>query len=93
MIHDYIVLGLLDDGLSEEMLLDPKLTLEKAVSMAYQSKVVNNQQGIVRGTSHDSSELQRVWKFGGCEFQGQVSTSYLKDGCNQTTYKGVENAR
>ena len=58
MIHDYIVLGLLDDGPSENMLLDPKLILEKAVSMAYQSKVVNNRQGIVRGTSYDCSELQ-----------------------------------
>ena len=34
MIHDRIVVGLLDDGLSEKMQLDSHLTLEKAVSMA-----------------------------------------------------------
>ena len=58
MIRDRIVVGLLDDGLSKKMQLDPILTLEKAVSMARQSEAVHNQQGIVRGTSHDSGELQ-----------------------------------
>ena len=58
MIRDRIVVGLLDDGLSEKMQLDPNLTLEKAVSMARQSEAVHKQQGIVRGTSHKSSELE-----------------------------------
>ena len=40
MIHDRIVVGLLEDGLSEKMQLDPNLTLEKAVSMACQSEAV-----------------------------------------------------
>ena len=37
--------------------LDSNLTLEKAVSMVCQSEAVHKQQGIVRGTSHDSGEL------------------------------------
>ena len=58
MIRDRIVVGLLDDGLSEKMQLDPNLTLEKAVSMARQSEAVHKQQGVVRGTSHESDELE-----------------------------------
>ena len=57
MICDCIVVGLLDDGLSEKMQLDPNLTLEKAVSMARQSKAVHKQQGIIRGTTSHSGEL------------------------------------
>ena len=53
MIRDRIVVGLLDDGLSEKMQLDPNLTLEKAVPMARQSKPVHKQQGVVRGTSQE----------------------------------------
>ena len=49
MIRDRIIVGLLDDGLSEKMQLDPNLTIEKAVSMARQSEAVHKQQGIVRG--------------------------------------------
>ena len=58
MIHDRIVVDLLDDGLSEKMQLDPNLMLEKAVSMACQSEEVHKQQGIIRGTSHESGELE-----------------------------------
>ena len=57
MIRDRIFVGLFDDVLSEKMQLDPNLTLEKAVSMAHQSKAVHKQQGIVRGTTFHSGEL------------------------------------
>ena len=40
------------------MQLDPNLTLEKAVSMAYKSEAVHKQQGIVRGTTSHSGELE-----------------------------------
>ena len=58
MIRDRIVVGLLDNGLSEKMQLDPNLMLERAVSMACQSEAVHKQQGIVRGTSLKSGELE-----------------------------------
>ena len=58
MIRDRIVVGLLDDGLSEKMQLDSHLMLEKAVSMARQGEAVHKQQGIVRGTSHEKGELE-----------------------------------
>ena len=40
------------------MQLDPNLMLERAVSMACQSEAVHKQQGIVRGTSLKSGELE-----------------------------------
>ena len=58
MIRNCIVVGLLDNGLSEKMQLDPNLTLERAVSMARQSEAVHKQQGIVRCTSLMSGELE-----------------------------------
>ena len=65
MIRDRIVVGLLNDGLSEIMQLDPNLTLERAVSMACQSEAVHKQQGIVRGTSHKvASWSLRIWRLG-----------------------------
>ena len=42
--------------LSEEMQLNADLTLERAATMACQSEAVHKQQGIVRGTTQDSSE-------------------------------------
>ena len=63
MILNRIVVGLLDDGLSEKMQLDPNLTLERAVSMARQSEAVHKQQGIVRGTSLKvASWSLRIWR-------------------------------
>ena len=56
MILDHV--GLLHDGLSEKMQLDPNLTLERAVSMAHQSKTIHKQQGIVRGKSHKKGKLE-----------------------------------
>jgi len=43
MIRDRLV-GLLDDGLSEKMRLNPDLTLEKAVIMARQSGQSTNKK-------------------------------------------------
>ena len=58
MIRDHIVVGLLDDGLSKKVQMDPNLTLEKAVSMARQSEAVHKQLGVVRGSSHERGELE-----------------------------------
>lgn len=40
-----------------KMQLDPNLA-QRAVSMACQSEAIHNQQGVVRGISHDSGNLQ-----------------------------------
>ena len=48
MIRDRIVVGLLDDALSEKLQLDSRLTLETAVVTARQSEEVHKQQVVVR---------------------------------------------
>lgn len=44
MIRDRIVVGVLNQQLSEKMQLDPELTLEKATNLARQSEAVKKQQ-------------------------------------------------
>ena len=58
IIRVRLVVGLLDDALSEKMQLNAELTLEKAVTMDRQSETVHKQQSIVRGTAQDSSPLE-----------------------------------
>ena len=48
MIRDRIVVGLLDDALSEKLQLDSRLTLETAVTNPRQSDEVHKQQTVVR---------------------------------------------
>ena len=49
MIQDWIVAGLRDSNLSERLQTDPKLTLDKAITMALQKEAVREQQAVVRG--------------------------------------------
>ena len=49
MIHDRIVVGLLDANLSMKLQMDPELTLDKAVTLARQSEAIKQQQKVVRG--------------------------------------------
>ena len=48
MIHDRLVVGLRDKKLSEQLQMDPELTLEKAVTRVRQSELVKKQQDILR---------------------------------------------
>ena len=48
MIRDKIVVGLVDEQLSEKLQLDPNLTLKRAVDQARQKKAVRKQQAVVR---------------------------------------------
>ena len=48
MIRDRIVVGLLDTALSEKLRLDSDLTLEKAMTSAYQQEIARNQQILLR---------------------------------------------
>ena len=53
MIRDRIVVGLLDDAISEKLQLDARLTLETAVTITRQSEEVHRQQTVVRGKPTD----------------------------------------
>ena len=51
MIHDRIVVGILDGHLAEKLQMDPELTLEKALTQARQSEVVKKVQlGVMKQT-------------------------------------------
>ena len=50
MIRDCIVVGLQDAVLSEKLQLECDLTLESAISKVQQSKMIKQQQPMVRGT-------------------------------------------
>ena len=51
LIRDRIVVGLLDQKLSEKLQLVSDLTLEKAINSGRQTEVVKTQQSVVRGNS------------------------------------------
>ena len=51
MIRDRIVVGLLDQKLSEKLQLDSELTLEKAINSTRECEAVKKQQPVVRGIS------------------------------------------
>ena len=48
MIRDKIVVGLVDEQLSEKLQLDHNLTLKRAVDQARQKEAVRKQQAVVR---------------------------------------------
>ena len=61
LIRDRLVVGLLDNRLSERMQLDADLTLDKAVRMARQSEEVKKQQVSLRGdTKTQASDAKSV---------------------------------
>ena len=57
-------MGLKDKKLSEKLQLNPKLTLEKAVTQARQSETVEKQQDILQGTQPDppSANVEQISK-------------------------------
>ena len=48
MVRDRLVVGLRDKRLSEQLQMDPELTLEKAVTKAKQSELVKKQQEMLK---------------------------------------------
>ena len=59
LIKDRIVVGLRDRKLSEKLQLDTQLTLEKAISLAWQSETVKKQQPILHGEQPE--KIDRVY--------------------------------
>ena len=55
MIRDRIVVGLRDASIVQKLQMDPELTLDKAVTLAKQSKAVKTQQSVVRPPTTDDS--------------------------------------
>ena len=57
MIRDRIVVGIRSAKLSEKLQLDPKLTLETAVTQARQAEAVKLQQAVIRGEGAEYDTL------------------------------------
>ena len=57
MIRDRIVVGIRNTSLSERLQLDPKLTLESAVTQVRQSETVKQRQAVLRGSSTLAQEI------------------------------------
>ena len=53
LIRDRIVVGIKDKKLSEQLQLDSKLTLEKAITKTRQSETVKKQQTVLQETQSD----------------------------------------
>ena len=61
MIQDRIVVGLRDSNLSGRLQTDPKLTLDKAITMARRTEAVREQQAVVRGeTDNTCTRIEEV---------------------------------
>ena len=60
MICDMLVFGIRDSKLSENLQLDCKLTLEKAIVQACQKETVKQQQPLLRGGSVNKTTLQAL---------------------------------
>ena len=54
MIRDRIVVGILDQPLSERLQLDPSLTLKKAIDLARNAETVKIQQKVLREPEKES---------------------------------------
>lgn len=60
LIRDRLVVGLLDLGLSEELQLDPKLTLQSATKIARNSEIVKKQQSELRDRTEHGAAIEEL---------------------------------
>ena len=60
LIRDRIIVGILDNKLSETLQLDDQLTLEKAVNKVMQAEMIKKQQSTVRSVPTNSNEVSFV---------------------------------
>lgn len=62
LIRDRIVVGIRDAKLSENLQLDPDLTLERAIVKVKQSAAIKKQQPVLRGTEQASGQVEVIYK-------------------------------
>ena len=56
------MLGIRDDNFSQQLQMDPKLTLVKAKTRIRQKEAIHHQQGILKGNTdtHFASDLEEI---------------------------------
>ena len=60
MIHNRIAVGIRDNSMAECLQIDPELTLDKAISIAMQGKMLKKQQLTVRIQQHEAVLVENV---------------------------------
>ena len=60
MIRDRLVVGIRDAVLSQQLQLDPDLTLEKAKKMVRQREAVHDQQQVLKGVSNEAHVVEEL---------------------------------
>ncbi len=60
LIRDQIIVGIHDTRLSESLLLDADLTLEKAITRVRQSAAVKKQHPILRGAEQPIAQVESI---------------------------------
>ena len=63
LIRDRLVVGILDQALSERLQMEPDLTLDKAKQMIRQCEAVKAQQEILKGKEKEEISLHAVDKY------------------------------
>ena len=62
MIRDRLVVGIRDENLSQQLQMDPELTLVKAKTRIHQKEAIHHQQGILKGNTdtHVANDLEEI---------------------------------
>lgn len=88
LIRDLIVIGVLDQKLSESLQIDDKLDLKKAIMRARQAENIHSQQSIVR----DSAQIETVQKKAPYKKPiNQTQRNFKCYKCGSLSYHGSEN--
>ena len=75
MIRDRIVVGIRNSALSEKLQLDPRLTLDSAISQVRQSEAIKQQQPLLRGGKPIPQWERSIWGEAGQELIGVVGAT------------------
>ena len=82
MVRDRIVVGIKDSKLSEKLQMDNELTLEKAISLARNSKSIKQQQTMVRSDQLIEPQIEQI--------KGSRRRSVNADKLVSNSYKGKQ---
>ena len=87
LICDRIVVGVLDETLSDRMQLNKKLTLNDAVEMARQAEARKNNRDVVRGQASTSTSSSTAVDYVKKQFKSKDKHSHSKGGAHNSNAK------
>ena len=95
LIRDRIIVGILDNKLSETLQLDDQLTLEKAVNKVMQAEMIKKQQSTVRSVPTNSNEVSFVNNSGKKfnNYKNFKKNSWKPENKNVASFSGTKNTQ